>query len=208
MGFDIARLGPDETVVYHNRNGYVRQVAKWSKADTMETVGRYRRLVDSKPDLVPTATVDATGLGAGVYDRLRELGYPVTPFNAGEKAFNPLKYKNRRSEAYWEARDMMEEGLIDIEEVDEDLQAELLETHFKIDSNGRIQIEPKEDISQRLGRSPDRADAFVMSLQMAATLTDLQRTTAPVVDHQLAPPRPQDKPEPDDLVGDLFDVEF
>lgn len=172
LGYDVARLGADENVVYHNRNGYVRLVARWAKVDTMESVGRYRRLVNDDRRGAPPTHIDATGLGAGVYDRLRELEFPVIPFNGGDKAHNPLKYKNRRAEAYWDAREMFEAGLIDLEPEDEDLQAELMEVHFKLDSNGRIQIESKDDISDRLGRSPDRADGFVYSLQKDAVLSD------------------------------------
>jgi hypothetical protein len=208
-GFDIARMGADESVVYQNRNGYIRQVAKWSKADTMESVGNFRRLnKTASPKQALPAVVDINGLGAGVFDRLRELGYPVIPFNGGEKAYQPLKYKNRRAESYWEARNMFEEGLIDIEELDEDLQAELLEVHFKTTSTGQTQIEAKEDIAQRLGRSPDRADAFVMSLQMQASMPTSNKDPMPYK------PRPTDSyiekqpSEPDDLVSDLSDMEF
>jgi phage terminase large subunit len=170
-GFDVARLGPDECLIYHNRDGYVRLVARWGRADTMESVGRFRRLVGDNRRVCPPTHVDATGLGAGVFDRLRELNYPVIAFNGGEKAWNPLKYKNRRAESYWLAREMMEAGLIDIEPEDTDLQAELMEVHFKVDSGGRTQIEAKEDITARIGHSPDRADAFVMALQKQAVLT-------------------------------------
>jgi hypothetical protein len=103
---------------------------------------------------------------------------------------------------------MFEEGLIDIEELDEDLQAELLEVHFKTTSTGQTQIEAKEDIAQRLGRSPDRADAFVMSLQMQASMPTSNKDPMP---HK---PRPTDSyiekqpSEPDDLVSDLSDMEF
>jgi len=212
-GFDVARLGADESVVYHNRNGYIRQVARWSKTDTMETVGRYRRLHPSiQPEAAPTAVVDVNGLGAGVFDRLRELKYPCIPFNGGERAYNPTKYKNRRSEAYWEAREMFEEGLIDIEEGDEDLQAELMETHFKPNSTGQIQIESKDDITQRLGRSPDRADAFVMALQQTATATIINAQKPSQKPHEnpdITHESPQKTPsEPDDLVSDLIDIEF
>jgi hypothetical protein len=211
-GFDIARLGADETVVYHNRAGYIRQVGRWSKLDTMETVGRFRRLNKGLPQSAIPAVVDVNGLGAGVFDRLRELEYPVIPFNGGEKPFNPMKYKNRRAEAYWDARTMFEEGLIDIEELDEDLQAELLEVHFKTTSTGLTQLEAKEDIAQRLGRSPDRADAFIMSLQQQAgpqpapPNTNKQSNTQPNIDND-----PSIQPsgnEPDDLVSDLNDIQF
>lgn len=215
FGFDVARLGSDESVVYHNRNGYIRAVARWAKTDTMETVGRFRRVAGSvQPALATAAVVDVNGIGAGVYDRLRELGYPVIPFNGGEKAYNPLKFKNRRAESYWEARELFEEGLIDIEESDEDLQAELMETRFKSNSTGQIQIESKEDISARLGRSPDRADAFVMSLQQVALLSNVGDQTAPTppkskhsVKVETNPSRDQE-PEPGDMVGDIMDLEF
>jgi hypothetical protein len=215
-GFDVARLGADETVLYSNRNGYVRAIARWSKTDTMETVGRFRRLhPDSDPQAAPTTVVDVNGLGAGVYDRLKELGYQVVPFNGGEKAWNPMKYRNRRAEAYWEAREMMEEGLIDLEELDEDLAAELLEVKFKPNSTGQLQIESKEDITQRLGRSPDRADAFVMCLQQMAILKPDQPQNPPEKPQKTPdyPPKTHEEPliapsEPEDLVGDLMNIEF
>lgn len=213
-GMDVARLGADETTIYHNKNGYVRMVAKWAKQDTMQTVGHFRRLTDNDPKRTPPAVIDIVGLGAGVFDRLKELHYQVIPFNGGEKAFQPLKYKNRRSEAYWGARTLMDEGLIDLEELDEDLQAELLETHFKVDSNGRIQIEPKEDIAQRLGHSPDRADAFVQSLQDQANINTLQHLTNRQKTRQDAEATASTnrnhnhEPTSSELVNDLDDVRF
>jgi len=207
-GLDVARLGADETVLYHNRAGYIRLVAKWGKQDTMSTVGNYRRYTKNQPTNTPPVVVDVVGLGAGVYDRLKELHYPTVPFNGGEKAYNPLKFKNRRSEAYWETMEAMDDGLIDIEEGDEDLQAELLDVHFKTDSTGRIQLEPKEDIAQRLGHSPDRADAFVQSFQQAASLTTWRPQsdkTKPTPNDDLTRPH---RGESEDMVSDLEDVKF
>lgn len=177
-GYDVARLGADENVIYHNRNGYVRLVARWGKLDTMKSVGEFRRFTGNNRRLCPPTLIDATGLGAGVYDRLSELEFPVRPFNGGEQAYVSTKFKNRRAEAYWNAREMCEAGLVDIEAEDTDLQAELMEVHFVIDSGGRIQLEKKEDIAARLGRSPDRADAFVMSLQKETVLSAPEEESA------------------------------
>jgi hypothetical protein len=226
-GFDVARLGPDECVVYLNRNGYVRLQHKWAKLDTMATVGEFRRIWAERIDLAPVTNVDIVGVGSGPYDRLKELGYQVIPFNGGEKAFNPGKYKNRRSEAFWEAREMIELGLVDIDEEDEDLQAELMEHKYKHTSTGQIQIEPKEDIAARLGRSPDRADAFVMSLQMQASMQSFIDSNMTVEEKAAAMGRAapvttqhqSDQPidasdylpkhnEPNDLVADLSDLQF
>jgi hypothetical protein len=213
-GFDVARLGPDESVIYTNRRGYVRLQWKWAKLDTMRSVGEFRRTFKEHRTLVPVTNVDVVGIGSGVYDRLKELHYPVVPFNGGEKAFNPERFKNRRSEAYWEAREMCEQGLIDIDPEDLDLQAELMEHKYKHTSTGQIQLEPKEDVAARLGRSPDRADAFIMSLQKQAsmqTYEDLANRPTPDqlqdnarTDEDIAPT----EFEPGDLVGDLLDVQF
>lgn len=214
-GFDVARLGADECVVYQNRGGYVRLLQKWGKLDTMATVGEFRRINKNEVHLTPTTVVDVVGVGAGVFDRLRELDYDVVAFNGGEKALNPLKYKNRRTEAYWEAAEMMEAGLIDIDAEDEDLQAELLEHHYVTNSTGQMQLEPKEDIAQRLGRSPDRADAFVMSLQNTATLRKFaqslqqQQQQRQHTGQQGERPDPVQQPnEPKDLVSDLMEIKL
>ena len=203
-GLDVARFGPDETVLYHNRAGYVRLSHRWAKLDTMRSVGEFRRATKDQPEGVPTATIDAAGVGAGVYDRLRELHYSVVPFDGGGKAFNEGKFKNRRSEAYWEAAELMEDGQVDIDPEDLDLAAELMEIHYKMTSTGQVQMESKEDISKRLGRSPDRADAFVMSLQKQADVTRALENKLVTPDEPSAKPQT----EPKDLVGDLLDVEF
>jgi hypothetical protein len=41
--------------------------------------------------------------------------------------------------------------------------AQLLEPQWEIDTKGRIKVEPKEDIIERLGRSPDNADALLLA---------------------------------------------
>lgn len=207
-GFDVARLGPDECVVYLNRRGYVRIQHKWARLETMESVGEFRRLWPDDPSLAPPTIIDANGLGAGPYDRLKELGYKMLPFNGGEKAYRSDRYKNRRTEAYWEAREAMDEGLIDIDEEDEDLQAELLEHKFTRNSTGQIILESKEDIAKRLGHSPDRADAFVMSLQQRADVTNFLRRQIQKTKQTPSEVTVPHESEPDDLVSDLPDLEF
>jgi hypothetical protein len=204
-GMDVARLGADETVVYHNRNGHVRLKGRWAKFDSEETVGKFRSLWqhdgDEIPGAVPPTLIDVTGgTGAGPFDRLRHLGFPVHPFNASEKATNPLKFLNRRAEVYWEAKELMEEGLVDIDELDEELQQELLEHKFKYNSTGRIQIESKEEVTKRLGRSPDRADSFTMALPKRFDILK----HAPTPDEIVALRR--EDPTGEDLVSDLMDV--
>ncbi len=56
----------------------------------------------------------------------------------------------------------MEQGQIALPH-DEELFDELVAIGWRATSNGKIQIEPKEVLKNRLGRSPDRADAVVLA---------------------------------------------
>jgi len=110
--------------------------------------------------------VDIIGLGAGVFDRLREQKFEVGAYQGSERANNPAKFKNKRAESWWTFREMAEEGLIDLDPEDDVLAAHLQSVKWGVDSAGRILIENKDDVRERGLPSPDRADAAVMSLQV------------------------------------------
>ena len=46
---------------------------------------------------------------------------------------------------------------------DEELLNDLCSVNKKYDNKGRLQLESKDEIKKRLGRSPDKADAFVLT---------------------------------------------
>ncbi len=171
-GFDIARLGPDHTVGYRNRGGHVRRVLRCAKLDNVEVADRIGEYLDGVPAL--PAVIDADGVGSGVYDILSHRGYNVIPFHGATKARNPKRFGNRRAEAYWAVRELMEAGLLDIDPRDDDLLGQMSKIRFHEDAARRIWIESKEDMVKRLGRkarkagkdpgsgsSPDELDAFV-----------------------------------------------
>jgi hypothetical protein len=163
-GADIARMGADKSVVYRNRGGVLRYVAEWAMADTMQSTGKLKLILDKHIYMHrPPMVIDIIGLGSGPFDRLREQGYPVVPFSGGERAFRPDKFKNRRAEIYWTFRQHLEDGLIDLDPDDPELHAQLQSIKWFVDSGGRIQIESKEDMRARGIKSPDRADAAVYS---------------------------------------------
>jgi hypothetical protein len=110
--------------------------------------------------------VDEVGLGAAVIDRLQELGYAVEGFNGGrapEWVDAREKFLNLRAEAFWTLRRLLEDGQIGLP-YDELLFDELTTIRWRPNSAGRIQIEQKDRLKQRLGRSPDRADAVAMAM--------------------------------------------
>ena len=178
---DVARMGDDKSVIYRNRGGQVRLIEEWDKADTMTTAGRAAARLRGHGVLahdIPM-NVDIIGVGAGVFDRLREQRFNVAPFQGSQRAINPAKFKNRRAEVWWTFREMMEAGEIDLDPEDEVLSAHLTSVKYGIDSAGRIFIESKEDIRARGLPSPDRADAAVMTTVSAGAVAFHQGATSP-----------------------------
>lgn len=162
LGGDVARKGRDETIVYSNREGVLRLEYRGAKQDTMVTAGAFARIIRKFNNSVPMF-VDMIGIGAGVYDRLAEQGLWVVGFDAGGGAYDGTRFVNRRAEAYWELREAFEEGLIDLDPLDDELAGQLQSIKWKSDSRGRIGIESKDDMKKRGLPSPDRADAAVMA---------------------------------------------
>lgn len=111
------------------------------------------------------------GYGGATFEHLQENGIPVIGYKGAlgveTRTFDrQLKFTNKRTEAYWrlrEALDPSQEGGSTMMLPDDPiLVADLTAPHFEITKQG-IKLETKEDIVKRLGRSPDRGDAVVMS---------------------------------------------
>lgn len=164
FGGDVARMGVDKTVCYMNRGGALRLVYEASKRTTMRTAGEFTRIMREKPNA--GMWIDISGLGAGVYDRMKEIGMIVFEFDGGSKPMDGDRYKNKRAESYWELRQAFENGEIDLDPADLDLAAELQSIKWKLDSRGRIIIESKDDMRKRGLPSPDHADAAMMARRL------------------------------------------
>ena len=160
---DVARFGEDETVLVVLRNRTLERLESWKGRDLMETVGRIKRL-KSELDLGPEALVviDDCGLGGGVTDRLRELGENVLPFNGGTKPRDEKDSLNKRTESWWALREAFRLGEISISD-DSMLKSQLTSIKYKPRSDGRVELEKKDDMLRRGVKSPDRGDALVMA---------------------------------------------
>lgn len=166
LACDVARFGSDETVLATRRGPRVRIAKTYVGRDTMQTVGEIsvaaRSLArESKvPKEFVQIVVDDVGVGGGVTDRLRELGeFQVIAFNGGNEPLT-TDYPNRRSELWFAFAEQLRE--IDLDP-DKKLAADLVAPHYKLDSRGRRVVEAKAETKKRLGRSPDRADAVLLT---------------------------------------------
>lgn len=163
VSIDVARYGDDRTVFYAITNNEVVGRQEFDKKSTMEVVGLATRF--AQKHYIKTFAVDEIGVGAGVVDRLKELGHQVIPVNSSEKSMEQDNYYNLRAEIYSKGADAFQAGRVKIQADDQDLIEQLSWAKYKtIKSNGVYQVEAKEDIKKRYGRSPDNADCFLNGL--------------------------------------------
>lgn len=134
----------------------------------MQTTGRVNGILQAHG---ARAVVDVIGIGAGVVDRLRELGREVIAFNSSEHSdrrdkSGELGFANLRSMGWWNLREMLDPVSADSVALppDDQLTGDLTAPHWRAVSGGRIQVEAKYDIKKRLGRSTDDGDAVMMAL--------------------------------------------
>lgn len=176
---DVARYGDDETVIATRQGDVVRIADIARQRDTMQTVGAIlrvaRELSATHGGAAVRVVVDDAGVGGGVVDRLREQAperVTVEAFLGGQApaaADKRTDTPNRRSEAWFAFADVL--PTLDLD-TDEQLLADLVAPRYRLDSQGRRVVEPKDETKKRLGRSPDRADAVLMACAPAAPSVD------------------------------------
>lgn len=159
LGVDVARFGDDRTVLCVRQGLWTRDVRTFTGLSTMEVANR---VIDCINQHRPQAVfIDAGAMGAGVIDRLRQLGYAVSEVNFGEAALSTDRYANIRAEMYCKCRDWLTSG--GALPKNAELKTELSTVEYKFNPSGRIILEPKEKLKERTGKSPDLADALVLT---------------------------------------------
>jgi hypothetical protein len=161
LGVDPARFGDDRSVIIRRQGLQAFNPKVYTKIDNMSLVGMVtQEIEDFKPDAV---FIDA-GRGEGVIDRLRQLGHKVIEINFGGTPNQPITYSNRRVEMWDLMKEWMEQGGA-IPNMP-DLKADLVVPTYDFDASNRMRLESKEKIKERLGKSPDIADALALTFAM------------------------------------------
>ncbi len=163
IGLDVARFGDDKTVFCFRKGRLCSEFKAFSGLDNVAVANQATHYIrDFKPARV---FVDAGGVGGGVVDILHDRGFKkiVRAVMFGSKALNDERYHNRRAEMWDELRQWLNsEPAVKIPD-NENLCFELCAVNKKYDSRGRLQLEEKDEIKKRLGRSPDMADALALT---------------------------------------------
>jgi hypothetical protein len=165
LGVDPARFGDDRSCIIRRQGRVAFGLESYAKKDTMEITGIVHQIIQSeRPAKV---FVDVGGLGAGVVDRLFELGHReiVVPVNAGSSPLDSKRYFNKRAELWG----LMKEWLLDepCQIPDNDaLHSDLCGIRYKVDSNSRLVMEQKAEMKKRGIRSPDTSDALALTFSL------------------------------------------
>ena len=94
------------------------------------------------------------GLGAGVADRLRELGFPARDVNVGEAPSSSERFMRLRDEIWFKGRERFENRNVSLPKGCERLIAELTAPTYTFSSAGKIIVESKADLKKRGVMSP------------------------------------------------------
>lgn len=165
-GVDVALGGADFTAIARRRGLVVEKLEKLVTADTLVVASAVQVRMGADDEGV----VDAIGVGAGVLDQSRAAGLQVRGFTASQKSHRrdrsgQLGFLNRRAEMWWGMRERLDPAYgseICLPD-DDELIGELTAPKWWVTAGNKIQVESKDEVKKRLGRSTDTADAVLQT---------------------------------------------
>jgi len=165
IGVDVARFGDDKTVICLIEGNTIKELDAYSGLSTDKVADRARMKMLSNGVDAPNVKVDSVGLGAGVVDSLRAEGFGVTEFISSAsqiyKSTSKFKFKNLRCQAWWEFREALRLGEVCIDVEEPKLFEDLTAIKYKVGSDKMLEVESKDSIKKRIGRSTDFGDAVI-----------------------------------------------
>lgn len=179
VGVDVARGGRDRTVVTLRTGHWIAPqiVYPGSRTPDGETVAQLALLARGRSSC--NVNVDVIGVGASAYDALRRhIGVQAQALNASQGSdvrdrTGTIEFINRRAEWWWGLREALDPATGDNLALppDRELFSDLVAPRYSFTLRG-VQIESKEEISKRIGRSPDKGDSLVYALARIRTPGD------------------------------------
>ena len=192
MGVDVAAMGEDESVVYVNRGGHVRQFAKtveykdgaemrqtsgvWSKEDEVTSARRIHAIAMYLG--AEEVRLDAAGLGGGIatvlyrLDEFADKCYEVIRVVGSNASTDKDRWYNNRAENHDNLKVLMNEGKIDLDMDDTLLRDEMLIITYEFGKRREVVITQKKLMKSLLGGSPDRLDALIYAVIDTSPLVD------------------------------------
>lgn len=171
LGEDVGG-GGDRNVYVIRSDNYAEIESENQSNDTMTNVAETERIQEQNDIKDREVYIDDIGVGRGVTDRLKEKRKKVNAVTAGGKAVSD-EFTNIKAENYWALREWVKKG--------GKLRKsphwqELTWIKYKVDSAKKIKIEPKDKLKKRTGKSPDHAEALMLTFTQQKPDVILTRT--------------------------------
>ena len=167
LGVDVARFGDDDSCIFirQGRNARQWKYKIYSGADivklsnhVIETVREFRTLGLT----VAAIFVDGAGVGGGVVDVIRSLGYNVIEVQMGGSPIDPIAYRYKMDECWGNVREALRTGQLCLPD-DKRLRDELTQRLFNYTLKNQVALESKKMMKERGLPSPDVADALALT---------------------------------------------
>ena len=175
IGVDVAQGGDDRTVLAPRHDGWFAPLICVPGKLTPDGPSVAGKVVAARRDNAKVIIDLGGGWGGEAYAHLVRnnvdaVGYMGVKSSGRRTQDKTLKFFNVRTEAYWRFREALDpaqpQGSVISLPQDPELVADLCAPKFEIRGRGEdgvIHLEPKEKVCDRIGRSPDKGDAVVMS---------------------------------------------
>lgn len=169
LGVDVARYGDDRTVHFPRQGlaAFQPAIMRHARGSAVSvdianrTMSMMNELDREDPDGVESYFDDTVGWAHGAVDVLRAAGRLVYAIQFDAPSANP-RYINMRAQMWMEMAEWVKTGCMpNIPEMVAELTTP---TYFF--SKGKFQIEAKDQVKKRLGRSPDLADALALTFAL------------------------------------------
>lgn len=184
LGVDIARGGRDSTILQARHGMWFDKPKVYPGKETPDGPTVAGLVIAALRDRSPIH-LDVIGVGASPYDFLREANQDVIGVNVSERAVGTdksgrLGFMNQRSQLWWNMREALDPAANNGIALPPDakLKADLCAPLWHM-SGEKIQVEGREDIVRRIGRSPDYASAAVLALMDSPKREVFGRTQSP-----------------------------
>ncbi|MCQ4325771.1 MULTISPECIES: terminase [Pseudomonadaceae] len=172
LGVDPARFGGDASVIWTRQGRNARDIPpiRLQGVDTMTLAARVAEHANFLRGAGHSViiNVDGGGVGGGVIDRLRSVGFDVNEVQFGSRALDPRRWANRRAEIWGLMREWLAGGAIPR---DEGLATDLCAVEYGYNAADAILLEKKESMKARGLASPDSADALAVTFAVPVALT-------------------------------------
>ena len=170
LGADVARFGDDRSTICVRQGLKVLAMESYRELDTMAFADKVAAAINVWD--VDATMIDVIGIGAGVVDRLRQMGYIIIEVNAGSVAADNAKHFNKRAEMWDLTEKWLRAGgqILKWQEGDTGKEAALAKAlmhelcvpeYTHTEKGSKLQIEKKDVMKARGENSPDVAEALI-----------------------------------------------